>query len=700
MLRRLQRKSLIDCCPGSDKFSIHKLLQSFARKKEETEMKEAVLVSKSRFYEFYIALFENLNENFLTGRSMSAFTEFYEEEQTIVQSLIDGCLDPKTADRAFDVLAKADLFLDSLFWSEGAKFEKIFDSAIMAASQSGNRVFYRRLLNSRAFGEVTWRENGNAKRLLSESKELQISSSSDCNGEKGTNLCYFGINQLVLGKIDDGIKALQEALPSMNTNPEHTILKLIVFQIFAFYYHCKNDSVSSSKFFVKALKECREARDTRLLVIPTIEFAPKKGGEHNTPKRETNSLVNQPLEIEVIFLESQAVKKFSTTEINQFFGNLFLRILKDCESALPPSTPGWVNFLRNAVHLLKSFNKYEDAISLTEKRIDFHWKALQQSMKGKENPDQHEEALAQDYLDLAAIQHNRGSYLEDLEYDKRSLEIRLRLFGKEHLKTADSYHSIGVTQLSLGDYIPSLESEKRALNIRIRLLGEVHSETGDSYHSIGIIQHILGDYISALESKKHAYDIRIKIFGKEHPSTADSYHSVGVTKDSLGDYISALESKRRALDIRRRLFGEEHLKTADSYYSVGVTQGSLGDHISSLKTKKSALNIRLKLFGEEHSSTADSYHSTGVTQQSFGDYISAFESHKHALGIRMTLFGEQHLKTAASYHSLGVAQHSLGDYESALKSARRALDIRRKLLGKRHPETINSNDFVSFLANL
>ncbi|KAL9951380.1 hypothetical protein ACROYT_G044034 [Oculina patagonica] len=579
VLRRLQRKSLIDCCSDFDKFTIHKLLQSFAKEKGETEMKETVLTSKSRFYSFYISLFEKLNGNFLTGRSMSAFIEFYEDEPTIVQSLIDGCLDPRTADRVFDVLAKAELFLDSLFWSEGAKFERIFDSAIIAASQSGKKVFYRRLLNSRAFGEVTWVTSGNTKRLLTESKELQASTSSDCYAEKGTNLCYFGIHQLVMGKTDDGMKALQEALPFMSTSPEHTILKLIIFQIFAVYYHCKNDSVSSSKFCVKALKECRDARDTCLLVIPSIETAPTKGGQQNPLRRETNPLVNQPLEIEVIFLVSEAVKKFSSTETNQFFGNLLLRILKDSETALPPSTPGWFHFLRNAVHLLKSLNKYDDAITLTEERISFHRKALQQSMEGeediKENPEQHEEALAQNYLDLAAIHHKRGNYSEALESDRRALEIRLKLFGKEHLKTAESYHSVGVTQLSMGNYIPALVSENRALDIRLKLLGEDHPETGDSFRSVGVIQHILGDYISALESKKRALDIRVKTFGEEHSSTADSYHSVGVTLDSLGDYISALESKKRALDIRRKLFGEEHPKTADSYYSVGVTQDSL-----------------------------------------------------------------------------------------------------------------------------
>ncbi|XP_078370488.1 uncharacterized protein LOC144654274 isoform X2 [Oculina patagonica] len=695
VLRRLQRKSLIDCCTNSDKFSMHKLIHSFAKEKGETDMRGTVLISKSRYHAFYIDQFEKLNENFLTGCSMSAFIEFYEHEKDIYQSLIDGCLDSKTADRTFDVLTKGELFLASLYWSEGAKFFEIFNSAIVEAKQLGKNLFYRRLLNSRAFGEVPWGNRGNAKKLLSESKELQVPTSSDCDGEKGKHLCYFGIYQLVVGKTEDGVKVLQNALSYLNTSPEHTILKLIIFQIFAFYYQFKNDTVSSSEFYMKALKECTDAGNTCLLVIPMITTSEtQKYGVQSTLPKNANPLLHQPLQIEVIFILSKAVKTFFTTDTKHFFSNLLLRILYHSELKLQTNKLGWFNFYRNAVGLLESFSE-ADAMTITKERISFHQKALQQSMQdGKENivgkPEQHEEALAQNCFDLGVIQHNRGNYPEALELKKRALDIRRKVFGEEHPETAVSYHSVGVTQHSLGDYISALESVKRALDIRRKVFGEEHSETADSYHSVGITQHSLGDYTSALESVKRALDIRRKVFGEEHPQTANSYHTVGATQHSLGDYTSALESVKRALDIRRKVFGEEHSETADSYHSVGVTQHSLGDYTSALESVKRALDIRRKVFGEEHSETADSYNSVGVTQHSLGDYTSALVSKKRALNIRRKLFGEEHSETADSYNSVGITQHSLGDYTSALVSKKRALDIRRKLFGEEHSETADS----------
>ena len=133
LLLSLRRKSLIDSGVKQESFTMHKLLQSFAREKGQNEMKETVLKSKGRLNAFYVSLFRKLNEQFLTGHSMTAFLKFYEDEQSIIQSLLDTLADAKTASTVFDVLAKSELFLDTLYCLENSTFFKIYDSAIEAA---------------------------------------------------------------------------------------------------------------------------------------------------------------------------------------------------------------------------------------------------------------------------------------------------------------------------------------------------------------------------------------------------------------------------------------------------------------------------------------------------------------------------------------------------------------------------------------
>ena len=162
-------------------------------------MKETMLNSKARLSAFYVSLFDKLNKQFLTGQSMQAFIDFYEEKQNIIQSLMESCSDPETCDVAFGVLTNAEVFLDSLFWCEGKVFYKIYDHATEKAQTFGKSVFYSQLLVFLAFGEVTWGIRGRSMTLLSEAEGLSLSVD-----DKRKQLCYRGICQNVSGKLDDG----------------------------------------------------------------------------------------------------------------------------------------------------------------------------------------------------------------------------------------------------------------------------------------------------------------------------------------------------------------------------------------------------------------------------------------------------------------------------------------------------------------
>jgi len=137
ILEDFQYKSLLDPSSRPWSFQMHSLLLSFANRLGKSEMKERLLNSESRLYAYYVSRFEDLNEQFLTGKSMSAFIEFYEDEQNFLESIMKGCLDPKTSARVFLALVKAELFIRSLFWNKKEIIDKMYDSAIEAAKLDG-----------------------------------------------------------------------------------------------------------------------------------------------------------------------------------------------------------------------------------------------------------------------------------------------------------------------------------------------------------------------------------------------------------------------------------------------------------------------------------------------------------------------------------------------------------------------------------
>ena len=694
ILQTLRRRSFLDSGSKSGLLTIHKLLQSFARQRGEHEMKEAILDAKSRLRAFYVSRFEELNVQFLTGNAMSAFIEFYEHEKGFVSSLIEGCYDYKTSDNVFHALVKTELFLDSLFWCEGEKIDKIYESAIEAARKEGNNVMYRQLLVSLAFTEVTWGSDGRAMQLFSEGKYEPLSPSVLVD-DRGKHLCYSGIYQLVTGKTEDGVQILEEALSLMHGTPEQMILRIIIFQILAIYYRFIKNPSKMSTFYSKALEECRVVGDNKLLIIPAMKNRKSENGEEEIIRRSPEKVINSPLTLEVLCLVTKAIKHLSDPDTKEYVSNVVLNIAKELENSVLQSSLGLFNFQRNVNKILQNVcSKPEDAAKLSERRILYHERAIQQCKSSKENSLIHEptsatlalhqEALAKSHADHADIQFKMKNYSLDAHSAQRALHVSLELFGEEHSSTADSYRSLGITQRKQGEFSSALQSAQRALDIRIELFGEEHSITADSYHSLAITQRTQGDFSSALQSAQRALDIRLQLFGEENSSTAESYHLLGITQRKQGDFSSALQSAQRALDIRLQLFGEENSRTAESYHLLGITQRKQGDISSALQSAQRALAIRLKVFGEENSSTAESYHLLGITQRKQGDFSSALQSAQRALAIRLQLFGEENSSTAESYHLLGITQRKQGDFSSALQSAQRALDIRLQLFGEEH----------------
>ncbi|PFX33240.1 hypothetical protein AWC38_SpisGene1911 [Stylophora pistillata] len=140
ILQTLKKNLLLTQEPSLVPFQCIPLIQSFAKVKGDREMPDVLLNSKYCFHKFYISRFKELNTRFQTGHSMSAFKNFYEEKESIFESLVEDCSDCTTSDMEFNVLVKAKLLLDSLFWllSEAANFNKIYSSAINAAKKFGH----------------------------------------------------------------------------------------------------------------------------------------------------------------------------------------------------------------------------------------------------------------------------------------------------------------------------------------------------------------------------------------------------------------------------------------------------------------------------------------------------------------------------------------------------------------------------------
>ena len=116
----------------------------------------------------------------------------------------------------------------------------------------------------------------------------------------------------------------------------------------------------------------------------------------------------------MIFLVSKGIQNISIYDNNQMFWKLVACNTRttvnqhSTQLRLVGST-----FIAISLVRYGHFGRHEDALKLTEERISFHQKGLQQSVKRDDNngesDEHHEDALGQNYWDNGKIRCRKGN---------------------------------------------------------------------------------------------------------------------------------------------------------------------------------------------------------------------------------------------------------------------------------------------------
>ena len=604
VLGKLKRKSLLDHNDTCN-YSIHPLLQSFGEMIGREEKKTVFQDAKLRFYRYYLDMFKKLNEQFHAEQSSLAYQQFQTEQQNFVK-VLEGINNEDAC-----VLSMADIFLDCIYWNDDALYQKTFDAAISACQQQKDTLNQSQLLVAKAFAHIPW-SSGESEVLLSEAQKLQESLHSIPAEVKGKLQCYQGIDSVVRGKTEEGVKLLKNGYCLLKNNPVNLSIKVLTFQILAL---CDSDMPDSLESFDKLMHGQDEKE------VPHVPaFSSFICGDNSKLSTKTLKEV-QPFVLQTVYLLNKVCESLTVVKGKQ----------------------------RLAKYVLE----------------------IQRQMKESFGEDVHLNPL---YTTASKILYHLGCYKEALKSQNETLAMRKKLSG-QHLSTAQSLHEVGRTQYMLEEYKNAMQSHTKALAMRKKLLGKQHVDIARSLHELGETQYMLKEYKNAMQSHTKALAMRKKLLGKQHVDTARSLYELGGTQYKLEDYQNALQSHKEALAIRKKLLGKEHVDTARSLYELGWTQYELENYQNALHSHKEALAIRKKLFGNQHVDTARSLYELGWTQYKLGDYQNALQSHKQALAIRKKLLREKHVDIARSLYSLGCTQHKLGDLTDALDSFHKALEV-------------------------
>ena len=268
VIRTLERKSLITCSEDFSVCTIHSLLRSFISERRTTDQETGAtfLAAQHRFYSHHISCFQMANEKFLTGQSDQALGAFLDQRDSMILSLINGPSDKELYPKVVEVLSKAELFLFSLLAYEESLFRTIYDTAMKEAQKRQEVNDEGKLLAAKSFSHWGWF----AADHQTWDDFFPAGSTDSVEFYPAKRLCYFGISQLLSDELDEGISSLQNAVNSLNSSCDETILKHLVYHALAISFEKKQEYKMAS-YFVDLHRTTAKGSLACVGILPSID---------------------------------------------------------------------------------------------------------------------------------------------------------------------------------------------------------------------------------------------------------------------------------------------------------------------------------------------------------------------------------------------------------------------------------------------
>jgi len=187
--------------------------------------------------------------------------------------------------------------------------------------------------------------------------------------------------------------------------------------------------------------------------------------------------------------------------------------------------------------------KYEKALELYTKALDIKTRIY----GGDDHLD-----VAKSYNNIGVVYEKKGDLENALVQHQKALEIRTRVFGSDHPDVAKSYNGIGIVYDSQGKYeraleyyqkSRALEYYQKSLEIRIRVFGSDHLDVAASYNNIGNVytSHISSSSkVFAIQWSSHCF-----LFFQQHGRRIQVQHATHQSRAHSGIKKVVINSARK-----------------------------------------------------------------------------------------------------------------------------------------------------------
>ena len=177
--------------------------------------------------------------------------------------------------------------------------------------------------------------------------------------------------------------------------------------------------------------------------------------------------------------------------------------------------------------------------------------------------------VAEDLINLGAIQFERGRYEDAERYYRDALVITEGWFGADHYQTASNLTMLGRSLVYQKRFDEAAALLQRALGIQERVFGADHPRVASVINDLGNIAINRGRLDEAAAAFTRMGDIYRKVHGGKHFLVATADSNLGGVFVAKKDYGQAEVLYRGAIRMYTETQGPEHLNTGIARLKLG-----------------------------------------------------------------------------------------------------------------------------------
>ncbi len=257
---------------------------------------------------------------------------------------------------------------------------------------------------------------------------------------------------------------------------------------------------------------------------------------------------------------------------------------------------------------------------------------------GQQSPEQQ----ADFHNNYGNLLNAQGRYQEAEKVHRQALELRIDMFGPEHLDVSGSYNNLAIIADHLGRTEEARDLQLKSLKIKEKVLGPNAAAVAGTLVNLSTLERDVGHPDRARQHLLRAIEIMGKELGPTSPRLANAYTNLASLdlEDEL--YDQAERGFRKALDIRRASLGDEHRDVGAAYLNLGEVYRHADRGEEAERAYLRSVDILEQAVGNRHPYFGYAWASLGKLYQQEKRYAEAVDAYVTADEVLAPRLGEQH----------------------------------------------------------